>query len=148
MNKLLVGVLVVLLVGTLSVGYLLYRPVKTLQIVLSDVTLTVELAETPADQQKGLSGRDSMAADRGMLFVFDQEASWSFWMNGMRFPLDIIWFNSERRAVFILQDLQPCSAAACQLFTPSAKAMYVLEVNGGFVRAHNISLGNMFVFIR
>jgi uncharacterized membrane protein (UPF0127 family) len=67
-------------------------------------------------------------------------------MKGMRFSLDIIWFNSQRKAVFIEQDLLPCTPQECPVYTPPAKATYVLEVNAGFVRAHNISLGVTFNF--
>lgn len=65
----------------------------------------------------------------------------------MKFPLDMIWFNSNRQAVFFEQNLPPCSPSACQAFTPSAKAMYVLEVNADFVAEHHISLGDTFTFI-
>ncbi len=107
----------------------------------------MELATTPAQQAKGLSGRDSLPADHGMLFVFDTEDYRSFWMNGMRFPLDIIWFNSGRQAVFSEQDLQPCGTDACPTFSPTVRAMYVLEVNAGFVAAHHVSPGEMFTFV-
>jgi len=146
LNRLAVGAVLVLLAAALSVGYYLYERPKTIRIVISGVTLNVELAETAADQQRGLSGRDSMAADHGMLFIFDQESYWSFWMKGMRFPLDIIWFDSNKRAVFIEQDLQPCASEQCPIFTPPVKAMYTLEANAGFVRAHEISLGDTFIF--
>lgn len=82
-----------------------------------------------------------------MLFIFDHESNWSFWMQGMKFRLDIIWFDSNKRAVFTEQNLPPCSTEGCPVFTPSTTAMYVLEVNAGFVIAHGISLGDAFAFI-
>ena len=107
----------------------------------------MELAETSTDQQKGLSGRANLRADHGMLFVFDHEAAWGFWMNGMMFPLDIIWFNSTRQAVFIEQDLQPCGSGQCPIFTPAVAALYVLEVNAAFVHTHDVKLGTTFAFV-
>jgi uncharacterized membrane protein (UPF0127 family) len=147
LNKLGVGVVVLLLIATIYVGYHLYEQPKSVKIVISGATLGVELAETSADQQRGLSGRDSMATNHGMLFIFDHESYWSFWMNDMRFPLDIIWFDSNKRAVFIEDDLQACSSDQCPIFTPPVEAMYVLEVNAGFVSAHHISLGDTFSFV-
>lgn len=88
-----------------------------------------------------------MASDHGMLFVFDSEGNWSFWMKGMRFSLDIIWFDSQRHTVYVEQGLLPCTPQNCPIYTPPAKAMYVLEVNAGFVQAHDISLGEMFNFV-
>ncbi|HYB83772.1 MAG TPA: DUF192 domain-containing protein [archaeon] len=117
------------------------------EISIAGVTLSVELATTPAAQAQGLSDRDSMPADHGMLFVFNQEAEWAFWMHEMRFSLDIIWFNSNRQAVFIEQDLPPCTPAGCPVYTPTANATYVLEVNAGFVRANGLALGDSFSFV-
>ena len=144
MNKVVTAVLLILIAGTLYAGYVFFRPVSTTQIVIGGVTLNLEIAATAADQQKELSDRTSMAPDHGMLFVFDSEGNWGFWMKDMRFPLDIIWFDSQRDAVFIEQALLPCTLQDCPVYTPPVKAMYVLEVNAGLVRAYNISLGDTF----
>ena len=109
--------------------------------------MTVDTAKTPADQQRGLSGRGSLLPDHGMLFVFERESTWGFWMKDMKFSLDIIWFNSNRQAVFFEQSLQPCSPQSCPAYTPTSNAMYVLEVNTGFVQSHDISLGDTFNFV-
>ena len=117
------------------------------KISIAGVTLTVELATSPAAQEQGLSDRDSMPPDHGMLFIFNQAAEWGFWMHEMRFPLDIMWFNADRQAVFIEQDLPPCTPAACPVYTPPANATYVLEVNAGFVKANGLGLGDSFNFV-
>lgn len=82
-----------------------------------------------------------------MLFVFDRQDTWGFWMHEMRFQLDIIWFNSQRQSVYIRQNLEPCTPQECPVFIPSAKALYVLEVNAGFVESHNVTLGEGFAFV-
>lgn len=117
------------------------------KITIAGVTLTVELATTPAAQQQGLSDRNSMPADHGMLFIFNQEAQWGFWMHDMRFPLDIIWFNSSRQVVFTEENLPPCTPSTCPVYTPLVNAMYVLEVNAGFVAANGVGLGDSFAFV-
>jgi uncharacterized membrane protein (UPF0127 family) len=142
----LIGSMIFLVVLIGVVGYLLYQP-ESPHIMINGVMLTVELAETPGAQEKGLSGRQSLPSDHGMLFIFDHEDNWGFWMVDMRFPLDIIWFNSNRQAVFFEQDLSPCTPQYCPVYTPDAKAMYVLEVNAGFVAAHQITLGTTFMFL-
>lgn len=142
-----IGILVVLVTSLSAAYYYLYLEPKTAEIEFAGVTLTVELATTPAAQQQGLSGRASMAANQGMLFVFDQEAEWSFWMHEMEFSLDIIWFNASRQVVFVEQDLPPCTPTACPVYTPNSNAMYVLEVNAGFVKANNVQFGDSFEFI-
>ncbi len=98
MKRLLVAVFLFLIVGALYGGYVLVNPSSSnpVQIEFGGVTLSVEVAQSTADQVKGLSDRYSMASDHGMLFVFDSEANWGFWMHGMRFSLDIIWFDSQK----------------------------------------------------
>jgi len=120
---------------------------STAHIRIAGVILTVELAETATAQQKGLSGRPSLPSDHGMLFLFGLEDYWEFWMTDMRFPLDIIWFNSTRQVVFTEPNLPPCTPQNCPVVTPTAKAMYVLEVNAGFMATHHIQLGTPFAFL-
>jgi len=120
---------------------------STAQIVIAGTVLTVELALTPSAQEKGLSGQSSLPKDHGMLFVFSHEDYWSFWMSDMKFPLDIIWFNSAHKVVWTEPNLQPCSPSICTIITPEGQAMYVLEVNAGFVSANHIEIGTMFSFM-
>ena len=68
-------------------------------------------------------------------------------MKDMKFPLDIIWFSSDRKVVYIKQNLLPCSPDNCPVFTPPVDALYVLEVNAGFVETHNILLDDSFAFL-
>ena len=148
MNRLLVGAIVALILLSGLAGYQLLRPAaKVARIQIAGSILTVELAESSEDQQRGLSGRRSLPSDDGMLFVFDHEDQWGFWMNGMLFPLDIIWFNSMRESVFIEHDLPPCGSSECPVHTPPFAALYVLEVNANFAHSHNITLGTVFTFI-
>ena len=78
-HKLFVGSLLLLLVLFGAIAYSLSQS-KSTHIMIAGVFLTVELAETAASQEKGLSGRFSLLRDHGMLFVFDHEDYWGFWM--------------------------------------------------------------------
>ena len=115
--------------------------------MIGGVILTVELAETATAQERGLSGRAAMPMDHGMLFVMQHSDYWGFWMIDMKFPLDIIWFNSTRQIVFTEPNLPPCTPQNCPVVTPTAKSMYVLEVNAGFLAAHQLKLGATFTFL-
>jgi len=118
---------------------------KTL-ITIANVILSVEIARNTTTQTQGLSNRASLSKDSGMLFVFDHPDYWSFWMAGMKFPLDIIWFNSNRQVVWIEPNVQPCISLNCAELTPESPAMYVLELNAGFVVTHKVELGTIFTF--
>ena len=86
------------------------------------------------DQMRGMMFRDSLAQDRGMLFVHPAEANYAYWMYQVRIPLDIIWMNHQRKIVEISANTPPCpskSARECPNFGGHEKARYVLELAAG-----------------
>ena len=77
-----------------------------------------------------------------MLFVFGNEAKHTFWMKDMKFPIDIIWLNSDGKVVHIEKNLQPCvSVLICTNYSPNTDSQYVLETVSEFTQRHNISVG-------
>ena len=66
----------------------------------------LDVADTEAEQNKGLSDRESLDEGRGMLFVFDTEDTWVFWMKDVRIPVDAIWIDATGRIVDI-QTMRP-----------------------------------------
>ena len=90
--------------------------------------------------------RESLPADAGMLFVFPDEASRTFWMKHTLIPLDMLFISADKRVVSIQHDAAPCITLTCPLDSSNGKAMYVLEVNAGFAKQHGISVGDAMVF--
>ena len=105
------------------------------------VDIPVEIADTPAEQEYGLMGRTALAADAGMLFVFDQDQPLSFWMKDTLIPLSIAFINSEGTIVD-MQDMQPLDETP---HDSAAPAKYALEVNQGFFAANGIQVGEQAV---
>ena len=94
-----------------SVGSADVRSISDRTIVdwqLEGKIIRVEVVNTPASIQLGLSGRKSLTAD-GMLFVFDRPTQPVFWMKEMLFPIDIIWI-SNNRIVGSEKEVQPPAA--------------------------------------
>ncbi len=112
-------------------------------IQIGNATVLVEIADTPALQQQGLSDRDSLEEGKGMWFVFPGETTQGFWMKDMRFAIDIIWVNGHGVVVTIKHNAQPDSYP--EIFYPSATAQYVLEVPAGFTERHGIAEGTKVV---
>jgi uncharacterized membrane protein (UPF0127 family) len=119
------------------------KPLK--KVCIRDVCIRAELAATGKIRQRGLMFRKSMPENRGMLFIFEKEALFGFWMKNMRFPLDIIWIGRNKKIVEIYEYALPCKDV-CKTITPQAAALYVLEVNAGFAKKQGIKIGDRLTF--
>ena len=114
-------------------------------VKIKNLTIHVDLAVTQDQQEKGLSVKDNMTDNEGMLFPFKTPGDYSFWMKDMKFPLDILWVNSSSQIHHIEKNLQPCTFI---LFCPSvspgthSNSTYVLEVNADYTSKHNINVGD------
>ena len=104
-------------------------------VKIGDAVFPVELAIDSADRRQGLSDRPSLDQGTGMLFIFEEEQSLSFWMRNMQFPLDMIWIDAECRLVDISRDVPvpPPDTDDSDLprFGPNTDARFVLEINAG-----------------
>ncbi|MEX1112588.1 MAG: DUF192 domain-containing protein [Candidatus Andersenbacteria bacterium] len=66
------------------------------QVLAGNVTLSVALAQTPQEQQTGLSGCRSIPPNSGMYFTYTNPTNPQFWMKGMLIPIDIIWISGSQ----------------------------------------------------
>lgn len=114
------------------------EPTVTFSTASGDVSVLVEVADTPAERATGLMYRQSLDADRGMIFVFPSEAVQTFWMQNTYIPLDMIFINRGLEVVGVVADAEPLTTTPRTVGVPS---MYVVEVNGGFAAAHGIATG-------
>ena len=89
----------------------------------------VEIAADDASREHGLMNRISMPADHGMLFVFPDSQIRTFWMKDTLIPLDMLFFDADRKLVTLLSDVPPCKADPCATYSSTAPARYVLELN-------------------
>lgn len=104
--------------------------------------VSVELATTTPAIKKGLSERDTLEENSGMLFVFKKPDIYRFWMPNMRFPLDIIWIHEGKIVSIdhnVPNDFDPAKPV---FYTPTSPAEHVLEVNAGYALSHNINPGD------
>lgn len=116
-------------------------------ITVGGKTVNVEVAKTEATRELGLGGRTSLAADAGMLFVFDSKGiSPGFWMKGMLFPLDIIWISGGK-IVAIDKNIQAPAAGTPDenlvIYNAGVPIDYVLEVNAGYSANNGVKVGTL-----
>lgn len=115
-------------------------------IKINDATLNIEIADSPVEQQKGLSGRVNLPHDTGLLFIMSQISQPAFWMKEMNFPIDIIWIDED----WIITEISPNLAPETypQTFTPKKPIRYVLEVNAGWVSQNKIRTGDKIILVK
>ena len=100
--------------------------------------ISAEVAQSPQERATGLMLRQSMAANQGMLFVFEQSEQQCFWMKNTLIPLDIA-FVADDGTVINIEHMKPlsldnhCSAKPVRL---------VLEMNMGWFAKKGVSVGS------
>ena len=111
----------------------------------NDTLAVIEIQIVKSDEEitRGLMDRDSMLPNRGMLFIFSNEAQRTFWMKNTRFSLDIIFIDHEKTIRYIADHTTPYSENPIPGFYP---ALYVLEVNAGFCEKNGITPGTLIDF--
>jgi uncharacterized membrane protein (UPF0127 family) len=113
-------------------------------VEIGSTWVVADVAATEAARAKGLSGRASLGKNEGLLFIHPMSGQHSYWMKDMRFPIDIIWVDAERRIVGISPNISPDTYP--ESFAPKTPVLYVLEVPAGFALAHNIVIGSSIAF--
>lgn len=111
------------------------------EVTIRSVTYKAELALTEAQKIKGLSGKPYLPQGEGMLFYFDREYLWPFWMKDMLFPIDIIWISGGK-IVDIRPNLPPSSEKNPPTYTPRAPADMVFEIASGEAQRHGFAIGD------
>ena len=86
----------------------------------------------------------------GMLFVFENARTPTFWMYHMRFDLDFIWIDENCKVLDVHQNVprQADGQEASDLprYSPNAPVLYNLEINAGLVEALGIEVGDEVTF--
>jgi uncharacterized membrane protein (UPF0127 family) len=99
-------------------------------VTLGDLRWVVALASTPQERSQGLMGVTDLGDLGGMLFEFEAETLTGFWMKDTLIPLDIAFFDSDRRLVEVLT-MAPCQADPCPSYVPAAPYRWALEAPQG-----------------
>jgi uncharacterized membrane protein (UPF0127 family) len=116
---------------------------QVVEITVGDQTLAVEISDTPALHQRGLSYHAPLTDQQGMLFVYDQASPRSYWMKGMLFCLDIVWVEAGQ-IVGAAESVCPEPGKADQdlsVYRSGVAVSYVLEVRAGWLADHGYGPG-------
>ena len=106
---------------------------------IGDAELIVELADTDKKRIQGLSARESLAEGRGMLFIFENQGLYGFWMKDMLFSIDIVWLDENLTVVGVEEGVSPETFP--EVFYPDRAIISALELPTGFAEENGIDTG-------
>ncbi len=109
--------------------------------------IIAELSVNEEQRARGLMFREEIHENQAMLFIFAEEDIHSFWMKNMRFPIDILWLDRNRRIVHIESSVPPCPHEPCPTYSPAAAAAFVLELQSGCSEKHGLGVSDRLEFI-
>jgi len=111
-------------------------------IRINNTEILVEIAQNEQQRTKGLSGRNFLPKNQGMLFIFDKPDYYPFWMKDMLISLDFIWIN-EDKIVQLNKNVKPEDFQHPNTLQPRTPIDQVLEVNAGFIDKNQININDI-----
>ena len=111
---------------------------NTYEIKINDKTSYAEVAFTQKARTIGLMFRDALDKDHGMLFIYPQEQSLSFWMKNTKIPLSIAFINSKE----VITQIESMAPYSLMSHTSKEKVKYALEMEQGWFEKNRIKVGS------
>ncbi|CAN5199841.1 hypothetical protein BH09PAT1_BH09PAT1_7920 [soil metagenome] len=146
MTKYILGFIIFIIVGALVIILLSNTGIlgKKATATFGTQKVTLDVADNEKSRETGLSGRSSLADNKGMLFLFDEPGIPTFWMKGMKFPIDIIFLNTDK-VVTIFKNV-PAPATTTETpntyYQPTYPSNKVIELKAGAADKYNIHEGD------
>jgi uncharacterized membrane protein (UPF0127 family) len=123
-----------LLLETVSVPF---KESCVLTITNSDgeeIVVNCEVPTTDEEKMTGLMYRDNLCDNCGMFYDY---VDGGFWMKNVNFPIEMIFINNNQ-----IVDIKRAKAQDETTIYPSVESNGNLEVNDGFSKSNNISIGD------
>ena len=105
-------------------------------------SFTLEIADNDVTRTTGLSGRETLAENQGMLFQFAEETTGGFHMKDVKFPLDMIFLDENSQIIEMYKSVPPCETDDCEVYSPTNGYYSVVEVLGGTVDKLGVKEGD------
>jgi uncharacterized protein len=114
-----------------------HAELPTIQLRAGMHLIRAEVAADNATRMQGLMYRESLGANAGMLFIFDEAATHCMWMKNTLIPLSVA-FIDEGGTIINIADMQPHSE---QSHCAAAQALFALEMTKGWFAQRGVKPG-------
>ena len=137
--------LIIGLVILVALGFYVYQKSLTPTLIaeIGNQKFTLEIAETPDKQARGLMFRKELPSSEGMIFINDTERINSMWMKNTYISLDMIFLDRDKKVLGILENVPPMTLDQRTIGKPSK---YVIELNAGAVKKIGVKEGDIVKF--
>ena len=142
MKLAIIAIILLIVIGTII--FLDNKNSPENNIWINNQQIAVEIAETPSQKAQGLSGREQLCDNCGMLFLLEEYQEHSFWMKEMKFDLDFVWIEGNR-VVEINKNISYIKGEQ-EKISPDVLADKVLEINAGKASEWEIEIGYEIIF--
>ncbi|MCD6226213.1 MAG: DUF192 domain-containing protein [Candidatus Aenigmarchaeota archaeon] len=70
------------------------------------------------------------------------------WMLFMKFPIDLVFIDKNKKIVDIIENIKPITfdIKTWKIYSPKKKCKYILEVESGLVKSKKFSIGDQLAF--
>jgi len=108
----------------------------------------VEVAEGFFHKMRGLMLRGSLPRNSCLLMIFEKPEKHGIWMPLMRFSIDIVFLDSQKRVVGLHERVKPVSfwKKTWRVYYPEKHAKYAIELPAGTIKRKGIAAGNLLQF--
>lgn len=116
---------------------------NTYEVRINNQIIIVDVVRSDKDREKGLSGRDLLGRNEGMLFEFSQSDLVTFWMKDMKFPIDIVWIRDGLVLGYVEHVDPQIGVAESELirYTSPEPVDRVLELSAGRAEQLHLFIG-------
>lgn len=115
----------------------------TTNLWIGNGIFSVDIASTEIARETGLSNKSELKPDQALLMVFPSEDIQGIFIKNMKFPIDVVWLNKDKRVVYIVKNFSPDDSATRYTIKP---AKYVIELPAGTVESKAISTNDLAIF--
>lgn len=136
--------LVVFCFLSICLVFFVFRNKANISVYINNISIEVKIADSFIERMRGLSLKNHLKENEGLLFIFDEPGNYGFWMKDMKFPIDIAWIDKNKQIIHIESNV--ATSTYPKVFYPNQDSLYVLEVNANFFVNKNIKIGDNVVF--
>ena len=114
-------------------------------VVMKGQKFLAEVARTPQEHARGLMYRQSLAKDRCMFFIYDEDGNRSIWMKNCLISLDVIWVGHDGTVMETQENVPPCSTLRgddCPSYGGTVLARHFVEFPKGTLHRLSVHKGD------